>query len=159
MYAFNGFTEKANKVLNDAMQIASELGHTYIGSEHILCALCGEETGVAGTLLNKHNITKQDVYHKLETVIGKGIPTRMSPADFTPRSKRILEMSIYEARNLKHTYVGTEHLLMAILRESDSYAVAFLQEFGVNIRDLYSECINEVGEAGVSGSQENSYGS
>ncbi len=159
MYAFNGFTEKANKVLNDAMQIASELGHTYIGSEHILCALCGEETGVAGTLLNKHNITKQDVYHKLETVIGKGIPTRMSPADFTPRSKRILEMSIYEARNLKHTYVGTEHLLMAILRESDSYAVAFLQEFGVNIRDLYSECINEVGEAGVSGPQENSYGS
>ncbi len=147
MYTFKGFTEKANLSLNAAISIASELGHTYIGSEHILYGLCSVENGVAAAVLNKHNINKDAIYHKLETAIGKGIPTRLTPSDLTPRSKRILEVSIYEARNLKHSYVGTEHILMAILRESDSYGVAFLQEFGVNIRDLYSECINEVGDS------------
>lgn len=147
MYAFNGFTEKANLALNAAIAVASELGHTYIGSEHILYGLCSDENGVAATVLKKHNISRDAIYHKLETAIGKGVPTRLTPSDFTPRSKRILEMSIYEARNLNHSYVGTEHVLMAILRESDSYGVAFLQEFGVNIRDLYNECVNEVGDA------------
>lgn len=146
MYAFNGFTEKANKALNAAIAVASELGHTYIGSEHILYGLCSDENGVAATVLSKHNVNKDAIYHKLETAIGKGIPTRLTPSDFTPRSKRILELSIYEARNLNHSYVGTEHILMAILRENDSYGVAFLQEFGVNVRDLYSECVNEVGD-------------
>ncbi len=158
MYVFNGFTEKANKALNAAITVASELGHTYIGSEHILYGLCSDENGVAATVLGKHNVNKDAIYHKLETAIGKGIPTRLSPGDFTPRSKRILEMAIYEARNLNHSYVGTEHILMAILRESDSYGVAFLQEFGVNVRDLYSECVSEVGDA-KGGVADSPYGS
>jgi len=146
MYAFNGFTEKANAALNEAIEIASALGHTYIGSEHILCGLCKNGGGVAAAILAKHNVNNETVLRKLETAIGKGMPTDLTPGDFTPRSKRILEIAIYEARNLKHNYVGTEHILMAILRESDSYAVAFLQEFGISPRELYSECMNEISD-------------
>ena len=84
MYAFNGFTEKANLALNAELAVASELGHTYIGSEHILYGLCSDENGVAATVLKKHNISRDAIYHKLETAIGKGVPTRLTPSDFTP---------------------------------------------------------------------------
>lgn len=144
MFVFNGFTEKANRALNVAMSVASELGHTYIGSEHILYGLAADENGVASTLLHKKGIDKDVIYQKLVTTIGRGIQTALSPSDFTPRSKRILETAVMEARRLKHSYVGTEHLLMAILREEDSYGVAFLQDLGVSSRELYSECVGEV---------------
>ena len=125
MFVFNGFTEKANKALNLALAIAGELGHTYVGSEHMLYGLAAEGSGVAATLLAKKDVTKDLVRQKLEESIGRGIPTTLSPNDFTPRSKRILEMAIYEARRLGHNYVGTEHILMAILKESESYGVLF----------------------------------
>ena len=148
MFVFNGFTEKANRALNVAMSIASELGHTYIGSEHILYGLAADENGVASTLLHKKGIDKDVIYQKLVTTIGRGIQTALSPNDFTPRSKRILETAVMEARRLKHSYVGTEHLLMAILREEDSYGVAFLQDLGVSCRELYNECVGEVSSEG-----------
>ncbi len=150
MFVFNGFTEKANKALNLALAIAGELGHTYVGSEHMLYGLAAEGSGVAATLLAKKDVTKDLVRQKLEESIGRGIPTTLSPNDFTPRSKRILEMAIYEARRLGHNYVGTEHILMAILKESESYGVLFLQEFGVDPQALYNECVNELGDAAAS---------
>ena len=147
MFVFNGFTEKANTALNLGVQIAGELGHTYIGSEHMLYGLLAEGSGVAATVLKKRELTKEMLRDKLETAIGKGIPTRLSPTDFTPRSKRILEMAMMEARRLQHSYVGTEHVLMAILQEQDSYGTLFLQELGVNTKELYNECIREVADS------------
>lgn len=147
MFLFDGFTEKANKALSLAIAVASQLGHTYIGSEHILFGLVAEGSGVAATLLAKKNVTKEIVEEKLETTIGKGVPSHVTPADFTPRTKRILEMAIAESRRLGHSYVGTEHILMAMLKEQDSYGVLFMRELNVNTKDLYTECVNEIGDS------------
>ena len=148
MYLFNGFTEKANYALNAAISIAGKLGHTCVGSEHILYGLSVGNSGVAATLLNKHHINSNVVEHELIEVVGKGISSRLTPNDFTPRSKRIIDKSIMEARKLQHGYVGTEHILMAILKENDSYAVLILQSLGCNIKELYNEIMNEFGNSG-----------
>ncbi len=145
MFVFEGFTEKANRALNLAIAVASQLGHTYIGSEHLLFGLVAEGSGVAATLLEKKNITKEMITEKLEKTVGKGVPSHVTPADFTPRTKRILELSIAESRRLGHSYVGTEHILMAMVNEQDSYAVLFLQEFGQSPKQLYSECMTQMG--------------
>ena len=148
MYLFNGFTEKANKALNAAIQVASELGHTFIGSEHILYGLIAEDSSVASTLLSKKGISKEDVLQKIVDSDGRGDPVRLSPEHFTPRSKRILEQSVSEARRLGHSYVGTEHLLLAILRQVDGYAVMFLNDAGVDPQTLYQDCVSGIaGEA------------
>jgi len=143
MIEFNDFTEKANKALNSAVKIAQSLGHIYIGSEHILCGLLTEETGVAYLVLSKQGVTRGEITRKIEIVVGRGIPTRLGAADFTPRSKRILETALTEARSLRHTFVGTEHILKAIVKDSECYAVLLLKEMGVNISALYSECAGE----------------
>ncbi|GAA6395464.1 ATP-dependent protease ATP-binding subunit ClpC [Solibaculum mannosilyticum] len=132
MFQFNGFTEKANEAMNLAVEAAQELGHTYVGSEHILLGLLREGTGVAASVLQEHNITAGQVEERLETVIGRGQPTSLSPNDFTPRCKRILEMAVVGARSMGHSYVGTEHLLIAIIQEGESYAVRFLSELGAD---------------------------
>ncbi|MEG2813880.1 MAG: ATP-dependent Clp protease ATP-binding subunit, partial [Oscillospiraceae bacterium] len=142
---FNGFTQKANDALNNAINIACKLGHNCIGSEHILCGLVNDEC-VASTLLSEYNIGTKDIEKKLEETFQSGVKTDLTPNDLTPRSKRILENSIYEARNLGHNYVGTEHILLSILKESDCYAVMFLQELGVKPKELYENCINEITE-------------
>ena len=146
MYLFNGFTEKANRALNAAIEAASELGHTFIGSEHILYGLLAEESSVASTLLGKKGVSKDELLQKIVESDGRGDPVRLSPDHFTPRSKRILEQSVSEARRLGHSYVGTEHLLLALLRQVDGYAVMFLKAAGVDPQALYQECV-----AGISG--------
>ena len=151
MFLFDGFTEKANRALNLAIAVSSQLGHTYIGSEHILYGLAAEGSGVAATLLSKKNVTKEMVQDKLETTIGQG--------NFFPRflqriytaHKTDSEMAISESRRLGHSYVGTEHILMAMLKEEDSYGVLFLREMGVNTRELYSECVSEIGNGNETG--------
>ncbi len=140
MYRFEGFTQKANDSINLAIACAQEMGHTYIGSEHLLLGLLKEGKSVACGLLNNKNVTDEDIEQRLVEVVGKGLPTELSANDFTPRSKRILETAIYESRRMGQGYVGTEHLLMAILKEEDSYAVKFLQEMGISTRELYMEC-------------------
>ncbi len=132
MFQFNGFTEKANEAMNLAVEAAQELGHTYIGSEHILLGLLREGSGVAASVLQEHHITADQVEERLEAVIGRGQPTSLSPNDFTPRCKRILEMAVVGARSMGHSYVGTEHLLIAIIQEGESYAVRFLSELGAD---------------------------
>ncbi|MEG0570908.1 MAG: ATP-dependent Clp protease ATP-binding subunit [Oscillospiraceae bacterium] len=140
---FNGFTQKANTCMNSAIAIASSLGHTCIGSEHILYGLLKDPSSVAATILGKYNITAPIIENKLTESVGKGIETNLSPNDLTPRSKHILERALYEARNVGHSYVGTEHILMAILQESDCYAVLFLSELGVSGKDIYISCAKE----------------
>ena len=131
MYKFNGFTEKASRALNLAITIAQQLGHTYIGSEHVLYGLAKEGTGVAAQILNQYDITAPKLESVMTQTIGYGNETELSHEDFTPRCQRIIETSLVEARRLGHTYVGTEHLLSAIIKEGDSYAVKFIKKLGV----------------------------
>ena len=142
MYKFNGFTEKANRALNLAIEKAETRGHTYIGSEHLLLGILAEGTGAAATLLASEGITEEKVAELLAEKVGEGLPTSLSPDDFTPRSKRILEMSIAAARSISGGYVGTEHILLAIIEEGQSYAVAFLKELGVNPEELSSKILS-----------------
>lgn len=140
MIEFNDFTEKANTALDGAIRTAMSLGHIYIGSEHILCGLLTVETGVAYLVLTKQGVTKEEIIQKIETVVGRGIPSKLGLQDFTPRSKRIMENSLTEARSLFHNFVGTEHLLRAIIKDTECYAVLLLKELGVNLNALYSDC-------------------
>ena len=150
-YKFGGFTEKANQALNLSIETAMEMGHNYIGSEHILIGLLKEGTGVASQVLTEKGVTTEQVEEKLRQSVGTASPTQLTPDDFTPRSKRILEMALLEARNMGHSYVGTEHILMAILKEGDSYGVRFLTELGVNISQVYESCANLLGKDAAEG--------
>ncbi len=158
---FSNFTEKARIALSEAHASASELGHNYIGSEHILAGLIREGSGVAAKVLENCPITADDVMDKIREYIGSGAPlpdNRDLP--LTPRTKRIIEISAAEARRLGHKYIGTEHLLMAILRDGDGVAAKILVNSGINLQSLYAEIMRAVesdveeergGESGYSG--------
>ncbi len=139
MYRFNGFTEKANNALNLAIESAENMGHTYIGSEHIILGLLKEGSGVAATVLGKLQITAEQMENLMAQKIGTGAQTSLTADDFTPRSKRILQIAVMEAARLGHNYVGTEHLLMAVLAEGDSYGVRFLNALGAKQSDIVAE--------------------
>ena len=145
MFVFNGFTQKANKALNAAIAFAQELGHTYIGSEHILGGILKEEDSAASELLRSADLSFEELSEQLEVDVGKGMPTNLSPSDFTPRTKRILETALLEARKMGNSYVGTEHILLALLDEKDCYAVKYLELFNVSAEDLYRDCLESVG--------------
>lgn len=145
MFLFNGFTDRANAALNKGISIASMLGHTCIGSEHLLYGLCAEESSAAAALLQKCNVAADDIEQKLRETFGAGLKSELSPAELTPRSKRILQNAIYEARKLNRKYAGSEHILLSILQEGDCYAVLFLQDLGADPRTLYQSCIKEMG--------------
>ena len=132
MYRFTGFTEKANNAMNRAIEKAEELGHNYIGSEHVLYGLIAEGSGVAFNVLNKLGITADDYERLMQEKIGTSSPTNLTTAYFTPRTKRILQMAKLAASKLGSNYVGTEHLLIAIIEDGESFAVRFLQMLGVD---------------------------
>lgn len=136
MYQFKGFTEKANKALNLAIESAEEMHHNYVGTEHILYGLVKEGSGVAATALNECGVTEDALREKLESINGTMSLVELTPDDFTPRTKRVLRAAVIISSKTGYTYVGTEHLLLAILSESDSYAVAFLEELGVSVERL-----------------------
>lgn len=136
MYQFKGFTEKANKALNLAIESAEEMRHNYVGTEHILYGLVKEGSGVAATALNECGVTEDALREKLESINGTMSLIELTPDDFTPRTKRVLRAAVIISSKTGYTYVGTEHLLLAILSESDSYAVAFLEELGVSAERL-----------------------
>lgn len=136
MYQFKGFTEKANKALNLAIESAEEMRHNYVGTEHILYGLVKEGSGVAATALNECGVTEDALREKLESINGTMSLVELTPDDFTPRTKRVLRAAVVISSKTGYTYVGTEHLLLAILSESDSYAVAFLEELGVSVERL-----------------------
>ena len=133
MFSFSGFTEKANQVLNYAISIASDMGHSYIGSEHILLGFFLEGTGIAYTVLAENGVKSSEIQKKILEISPLAQKTHLSVDNFTPRTKLILENAILQAKAMGNQYVGTEHLLIAILNEYDCYAVRFLQETGANI--------------------------
>ena len=139
MYKFTGFTEKANRALNRAIEIAEDIGHTYIGSEHLLSALLYEESGSIHNSFVSRGVTAQSVQSAVKKSIGIGIPTVLTPADFTPRAKNIIELSISFAASENSGYVGTEHLFRALLSQDDSSAGELLRSMGVSVPLLLDE--------------------
>lgn len=136
MYKFNGFTEKANSAINLAIEAAQEMGHTYIGSEHILLGLLQNEDGAAYTVLEKCGASADTLEKLIKEEIGTGDEAKLTPDDFTPRTKRVLQTAIMQAANMGHNYVGTEHILIALISDGESYAVRFLQEMNVRPADV-----------------------
>ena len=142
---YDKFTEKASAALDLALETARELGHSYIGSEHILLGLLKESSGVAAKVLEQNKIEADEVQRLVAELVGRGEPSDVTPKDLTPRAKRIVELAYLEARGLGHNYVGTEHLLMGLLREGDSVAVRLLTKLGTDPRSLYEDIIRMMG--------------
>ena len=136
MYEFKGFTQKANKALNLAIRSASEMGHTYIGTEHLLLGLIKEGSGVAATALKQAGLDTASLENKIKETSGTALPVSLTPNDLTPRSKRVMQNAVMIASQLGKNYVGTEHLLLSIMQETDSYAYNFLSELGVNMNSI-----------------------
>jgi ATP-dependent Clp protease ATP-binding subunit ClpC len=146
MFNSNGFTQKAINAINIAIAQASALGHTYIGSEHILLGLLHEGSGSAYHLLTLRGIRAEMITALLVGTVGRGIQSVLTPSDLTPCCKRILEESVSEARLLGLGSVGTEHILMALLKEKDSCAVRFIRELGADPSQLYKSLVEQISD-------------
>lgn len=140
------FTEKAEKAIKLAKGIAKDFKHNYIGTEHILLGLMKEETGVAYKVLVIQGITEQMISDKIEEMFGFGVENEVKMIGFTPRAKRILEVAFHEAKGHKQEYIGTEHILLAIMREPDCIAVRLLVEMGIDMQRLYNEIVKRVSD-------------
>lgn len=158
----NRFTESAQNAINLAAESAMELGHNYVGTEHMLLGLIKEGDGVAAKILESNDINEENVTEAIREMLGTGEPVKEMPNSFTSRTKYVVQRSAVEARRLGHNYVGTEHLLIALLRETSSIAAKILISLGANPQKLYSDVLNMLsdddGEAIGNGSQYGGYG-
>ena len=155
MYKFTGFTEKANAALNSAIEVAESMGHSYVGSEHLLAGLLRSD-GAACLALNTRGIGSEDVENILKTTVGIGTPTVLIPDDFTPRLKYIIELAIASARSMGHSYTGTEHLLMSLIKEGSNCAVNIIGKLGVSASDVLSDMLKAVnGNSAKQGKEKN----
>lgn len=139
------FTNRAKKAIELANEAAIELGHNYIGTEHVLYGLTKEGSGVASKVLGNQEVTPDGVIDKIVELIGQEEPITET-LGFTPRTKRVIENAFIEARKLGYNYIGTEHLLIGILREGDCIAARILLELNVNIPRLYNEIVKVINE-------------
>ncbi len=142
-------TERAKSAINLSGNSAMEMGHNYIGTEHLLLGLIREGTGVAAKILASSGLTPKKIEEKIDFFVGTDLPLGNTSLSFTPRTKSVLENSYSEARKLGHGYIGTEHILIALLRENESLAVRILIDLGVNIQKVYSDIIRLVSENGL----------
>ena len=139
------FTNRAKKAIELADSLAIELGHNYIGTEHILYGLVKEGSGVASKVLQNQGIEPDMVIDEIVNLVGNDSPITET-LGFTPRTKRVIENAFIEARKLGYNYIGTEHILIGILREADSIATRILLELNVNIPKLYGEIVRVINE-------------
>ena len=147
MYMVYKFTKRAEKALEYAGDLAAGFGHNYIGTEHILYGLVKEGSGVASQVLNMQKITAENVVEEIEVLIGKGDKSQnRGEIGFTPRSKRVIENAFLEARKLGSEFIGTEHLLIGIMREGDSVAVRIMMDLNANPQKLYNEIVKVINE-------------
>lgn len=138
----NRFTQKAQNVLNYALRNASAMGHTYIGSEHLLLGLLDETDGVAAHVLVERGANAEKIKEAIEEMAGIGTPTPLSASDMTPRTKNIIETSLYESQKNGQDYIGTEHILLALLGVDDCVAVRLLEKSGVSVQDLRQDILS-----------------
>ncbi|MBW4648689.1 MAG: ATP-dependent Clp protease ATP-binding subunit [Kastovskya adunca ATA6-11-RM4] len=143
---FERFTEKAIKVIMLAQEEARRLGHNFVGTEQILLGLIGEGTGVAAKVLKSMGVNLKDARIEVEKIIGRGSGFVAVEIPFTPRAKRVLELSLEEARQLGHNYIGTEHLLLGLIREGEGVAARVLENLGVDLSKVRTSVIRMLGE-------------
>jgi ATP-dependent Clp protease ATP-binding subunit ClpC len=143
---YQRFTEKAERAISFSQQSAVELGHNYVGTEHILLGLVKEGTGVAARVLQSQGITEEKILKEIDELIGRGENVGEAPVGFTPRTKRVLELAFKEARRMGQGYIGTEHLLLGIMKEGESVAVRIMVDLGVDPQKLLSELIKILNE-------------
>jgi ATP-dependent Clp protease ATP-binding subunit ClpC len=138
---FERFTERARQVVVLAQDEARALKHNYIGTEHLLLGLLREEEGLAARVLWSLDVTVEEVRAQVARLIGQGDEVTTGQIPFTPRSKKVLELALREARSLKHNYVGTEHLLLGLVRENEGVAARILLDFDADAEKIRNEVI------------------
>jgi len=153
---FERFTEKAIKVIMLAQEEARRLGHNFVGTEQILLGLIGEGTGVAAKVLKSLGVNLKDSRIEVEKIIGRGSGFVAVEIPFTPRAKRVLELSLEEARQLGHNYIGTEHLLLGLIREGEGVAARVLENLNIDLTKVRTQVIRMLGETAEVGSGANS---
>lgn len=144
---FERFTEKAIKVIMLAQEEARRLGHNFVGTEQVLLGLIGEGTGIAAKTLKSMGVTLKDARVEVEKIIGRGSGFVAVEIPFTPRAKRVLELSWDEARQLGHNYIGTEHLLLGLIREGEGVAARVLENLGVDLNKVRSNVVKMLGDS------------
>jgi ATP-dependent Clp protease ATP-binding subunit ClpC len=135
---FKKYTEKAKRAIMIAQEEAINLNHDYIGTEHILIGLLKEEEGVAYQVLKELGVDAEKVVEEIDRIVGKGEYQQVGEISFTPRSKKVLELASQEASQLKHNYIGTEHILLGLIKEGSGVAVRILTDLGINLNNVYS---------------------
>ena len=147
MERFDKFTDRARKVLTLAQDEAQRFNHNYIGTEHLLLGLVREGEGVAARVLENMNVELAKVRTAVEFIIGRGDRPVVGEVGLTPRAKRVIELAIDEARRLGHNYIGTEHLLLGLVREGEGIAAGVLEILGVNLDKVRHEVIRVLSQS------------
>ena len=136
---FDKFTERARRVLTYAQEEAQRFKHNYIGTEHLLLGLIREDAGLAAKVLNNLGVKLANVRSAVEFIIGRGEKSPRGEIGLTPRAKKVIELSVKEARRLNHSYIGTEHLLLGLVREGEGVAFGILESLGVTLQRVRTE--------------------
>jgi ATP-dependent Clp protease ATP-binding subunit ClpC len=143
---FDKFTERARKVLSLAQEEAQRFQHNYIGTEHLLLGLVREGDGVAAKVLTSLDIDLEMVRKKVEEIIGRGDRIVLGEIGLTPRAKKVIELAVDEARRLNHQYIGTEHLLLGLIREGEGIGAGVLESFGLSLPEVRAKIIQVLNE-------------
>ncbi|HEY7030344.1 MAG TPA: Clp protease N-terminal domain-containing protein, partial [Thermomicrobiales bacterium] len=144
---FDKFTERARKVLTLAQEEAQRFNHNYIGTEHLLLGLVREGDGVAARVLGNMGVQLPKVRSAVEFIIGRGEGAVIGEIGLTPRAKKVIELAIDEARRLNHHYIGTEHLLLGLVREGEGIAAGVLESLGVNLEKVRTQVMQVVNQS------------
>ena len=144
---FDKFTERARKVLTLAQEEAQRFNHNYIGTEHLLLGLVREGDGVAARVLSNMGVQLPKVRSAVEFIIGRGETMVMGEIGLTPRAKKVIELAVDEARRLNHHYIGTEHLLLGLVREGEGIAAGVLESLGVNLEKVRAQVMQVVSQS------------
>ena len=147
---FDKFTERARKVLSLAQEEAQRFQHNYIGTEHLLLGLVREGEGVAAKVLGNLGVELNKVRSSVEYIIGRGDRIVLGEIGLTPRAKKVIELAVDEARRFNHHYIGTEHLLLGLVREGEGIAAGVLESLGVNLEKVRAQTIQVLGLPGES---------
>jgi ATP-dependent Clp protease ATP-binding subunit ClpC len=140
---FERFTDRARRVVVLAQQEARNLDHNYIGTEHLLLGLVSEGEGIAALALGQLDISLERIRSDVEAIVGRGSKPQSGHIPFTPRAKKVLELSLREALQLGHSYIGTEHILLGLVREGEGVAAQVLERLGADL-DRVREAVVEL---------------
>jgi excisionase family DNA binding protein len=143
---FDKFTEQARRVLHLSQEEAQRFQHHYVGTEHLLLGLLREDAGVAAQVLRNLNVELKQVREAVESIIGRGGRIVLGEIGLTPRARKVIELSVDEARRLDHHYIGTEHLLLGLIREGEGIAAGVLESQGVKLDQARTETIRAIGQ-------------